>query len=119
MFGYNAFFDRDFTRSHDRGGVGVELQYDWLLWGYGSFGTERVTSEKTGRLLGIRTQQGIERSVLSKNQRRAFGTKMVKNAIFPGGFWADSSGKRAESGHLCQAITRSAMAGRNCATSRL
>jgi Tfp pilus assembly protein PilE len=30
MFGYNAFFDRDFTRSHQRGGVGGEIQYDWL-----------------------------------------------------------------------------------------
>jgi hypothetical protein len=30
MFGYNAFFDYDFTRSHQRGGLGVELQYDWL-----------------------------------------------------------------------------------------
>ena len=30
MFGYNAFFDYDFTRSHQRGGVGAELQYDWL-----------------------------------------------------------------------------------------
>jgi hypothetical protein len=30
MFGYNAFLDRDFTRSHNRGGVGIELQYDWL-----------------------------------------------------------------------------------------
>ncbi|MDR0379445.1 MAG: inverse autotransporter beta domain-containing protein, partial [Candidatus Accumulibacter sp.] len=30
MFGYNAFFDYDFTRAHRRGGVGVELQYDWL-----------------------------------------------------------------------------------------
>jgi hypothetical protein len=30
MIGYNAFFDNDFTRSHQRGGVGVELQYDWL-----------------------------------------------------------------------------------------
>jgi hypothetical protein len=30
MVGYNAFFDNDFTRSHQRGGVGVELQYDWL-----------------------------------------------------------------------------------------
>jgi hypothetical protein len=30
MFGYNAFFDNDFTRSHQRGGLGLELQYDWL-----------------------------------------------------------------------------------------
>ena len=30
MVGYNAFFDYDFTRSHQRGGVGAELQYDWL-----------------------------------------------------------------------------------------
>lgn len=30
MLGYNAFFDYDFTRSHQRGGVGAELQYDWL-----------------------------------------------------------------------------------------
>jgi hypothetical protein len=30
MIGYNAFFDNDFTRSHQRGGVGVEVQYDWL-----------------------------------------------------------------------------------------
>ena len=30
MIGYNAFFDYDFTRSHQRGGVGAELQYDWL-----------------------------------------------------------------------------------------
>ncbi|MDR2604363.1 MAG: inverse autotransporter beta domain-containing protein [Desulfovibrio sp.] len=30
MVGYNAFFDNDFTRSHQRGGVGFELQYDWL-----------------------------------------------------------------------------------------
>ncbi|MDL2207225.1 inverse autotransporter beta domain-containing protein [Desulfovibrio sp. OttesenSCG-928-M16] len=30
MIGYNAFFDYDFTRDHQRGGVGVEAQYDWL-----------------------------------------------------------------------------------------
>ena len=30
MFGYNAFYDYDFTRNHQRGGVGVEAQYDWL-----------------------------------------------------------------------------------------
>ena len=30
MFGYNAFFDYDFTRSHQRGGIGIETQYDWL-----------------------------------------------------------------------------------------
>jgi hypothetical protein len=30
MIGYNAFFDYDFTRDHQRGGVGVEVQYDWL-----------------------------------------------------------------------------------------
>lgn len=30
MFGYNAFFDYDFTRNHQRGGLGVEAQFDWL-----------------------------------------------------------------------------------------
>lgn len=30
MFGYNAFYDHDFTRSHQRGGLGLEVQYDWL-----------------------------------------------------------------------------------------
>lgn len=30
MFGYNVFFDNDFTRSHQRGGIGGEIQYDWL-----------------------------------------------------------------------------------------
>lgn len=30
MLGYNAFFDYDFTRSHQRGGFGVEAQYDWI-----------------------------------------------------------------------------------------
>ena len=30
MLGYNAFFDYDFTRSHQRGGIGIEAQYDWL-----------------------------------------------------------------------------------------
>ena len=30
MFGYNVFFDNDFTRSHQRGGIGVEAQYDWF-----------------------------------------------------------------------------------------
>jgi hypothetical protein len=30
MIGYNVFFDNDFTRSHQRGGLGVEAQYDWL-----------------------------------------------------------------------------------------
>ena len=33
MVGYNAFFDNDFTRSHQRGGIGVEAQYDWLKVG--------------------------------------------------------------------------------------
>ena len=28
--GYNVFFDQDFTRGHMRGGVGMELWYDWL-----------------------------------------------------------------------------------------
>jgi hypothetical protein len=28
MFGFNFFFDHDFTRAHNRGGVGVELQYE-------------------------------------------------------------------------------------------
>jgi adhesin/invasin len=32
-FGYNAFLDQDFTRGHSRGGVGVELWYDWLRLG--------------------------------------------------------------------------------------
>jgi hypothetical protein len=30
MLGYNAFFDYDLTRSHQRGGVGVEAQYDMI-----------------------------------------------------------------------------------------
>ncbi|MDR3629512.1 MAG: inverse autotransporter beta domain-containing protein [Desulfocapsaceae bacterium] len=30
MFGYNAFYDYDFTRGHQRGGLGLEAQYDWL-----------------------------------------------------------------------------------------
>lgn len=30
MVGYNAFFDYDFTRDHQCGGVGIEAQYDWL-----------------------------------------------------------------------------------------
>ena len=30
MLGWNAFFDNDFTRSHQRGGAGVEAQYDWF-----------------------------------------------------------------------------------------
>ena len=30
MVGYNAFFDYDITRGHQRGGVGLEAQYDWL-----------------------------------------------------------------------------------------
>ncbi len=30
MLGYNAFFDYDFTRSHQRGGFGVEAQWDWF-----------------------------------------------------------------------------------------
>ncbi|MDR2745177.1 MAG: inverse autotransporter beta domain-containing protein, partial [Desulfovibrio sp.] len=30
MLGYNIFLDNDFTRSHQRGGIGVELQADWL-----------------------------------------------------------------------------------------
>lgn len=30
MVGYNAFYDHDITRGHQRGGVGVEAQYDWL-----------------------------------------------------------------------------------------
>lgn len=30
MVGYNVFLDYDFTRDHQRGGMGVEAQYDWL-----------------------------------------------------------------------------------------
>ncbi|MDR1125438.1 MAG: inverse autotransporter beta domain-containing protein, partial [Deltaproteobacteria bacterium] len=30
MLGYNVFLDNDFTRSHQRGGVGLEAQADWL-----------------------------------------------------------------------------------------
>ncbi len=30
MLGYNAFYDYDFTRSHQRGGFGIEAQYDWI-----------------------------------------------------------------------------------------
>ncbi|MDR2870894.1 MAG: inverse autotransporter beta domain-containing protein [Deferribacteraceae bacterium] len=30
MFGYNIFYDYDFTRSHQRGGVGLEAKYAWL-----------------------------------------------------------------------------------------
>jgi hypothetical protein len=30
MFGCGAFFDYDFTRSHQRGGPNLEAQYDWL-----------------------------------------------------------------------------------------
>lgn len=30
MLGWNLFFDNDFTRSHQRGGAGLEAQYDWL-----------------------------------------------------------------------------------------
>ncbi|MHC5306571.1 inverse autotransporter beta domain-containing protein [Bartonella sp. LJL80] len=30
MLGYNLFYDHDFTRSHQRAGVGFEAQYDWL-----------------------------------------------------------------------------------------
>jgi hypothetical protein len=32
MFGYNAFFDYDLSRSHQRIGLGVELKYDWLAF---------------------------------------------------------------------------------------
>ncbi|MDR2075869.1 MAG: inverse autotransporter beta domain-containing protein, partial [Desulfovibrio sp.] len=30
MLGYNLFLDYDFTRSHQRGGAGLEVQADWL-----------------------------------------------------------------------------------------
>lgn len=30
MLGWNVFFDNDFSRSHQRGGAGVEAQYDWF-----------------------------------------------------------------------------------------
>lgn len=30
MFGYNTFYDYDFSRTHQRGGLGLEAQYDWL-----------------------------------------------------------------------------------------
>jgi hypothetical protein len=30
MLGYNAFFDYDFTRDHQRGGIGAEAQWDWF-----------------------------------------------------------------------------------------
>lgn len=30
MLGWNIFFDNDFSRSHQRGGAGVEAQYDWF-----------------------------------------------------------------------------------------
>ncbi|MDR2502837.1 MAG: inverse autotransporter beta domain-containing protein [Deltaproteobacteria bacterium] len=30
LLGYNAFFDYDLSRTHRRGGLGAELQYDWL-----------------------------------------------------------------------------------------
>jgi|GEM_PF-5487917 len=30
MLGYNAFFDYDLTRTHQRGGLGVEAQHDWI-----------------------------------------------------------------------------------------
>lgn len=33
MFGYNAFYDHDLSRGHQRGGLGVEAQYDWLKVG--------------------------------------------------------------------------------------
>ena len=30
MLGWNVFFDNDFSRSHQRGGAGVEARYDWF-----------------------------------------------------------------------------------------
>lgn len=33
MLGYNAFFDYDFTRDHQRGGIGAEIWYDWFRLG--------------------------------------------------------------------------------------
>ncbi|CAK7043714.1 MAG: hypothetical protein DELT_02940 [Desulfovibrio sp.] len=30
MLGYNVFFDYDFTRDHQRGGIGAEAQWDWF-----------------------------------------------------------------------------------------
>lgn len=30
MLGWNVFFDNDFSRSHQRGGAGLEAQYDWF-----------------------------------------------------------------------------------------
>ena len=30
MLGWNVFFDNDFSRSHQRGGAGLEARYDWF-----------------------------------------------------------------------------------------
>jgi hypothetical protein len=71
MIGYNAFFDKDFTRSHRRGGVGVEVQYDWL----------RLTSNRYFPLSGWKDSYDFDRRLVE--ERPAGGWDARVKAYLP------------------------------------
>ena len=61
MLGYNAFYDHDLSRGHQRGGVGVEAQYDWLKvasnW-YAPLSSWKDSTDFDGNYVRERAAQG-------------------------------------------------------------
>jgi hypothetical protein len=66
MIGYNAFFDKDFTRSHRRGGIGVEVQYDWL----------RLTSNHYFPLSGWRDSYDFDRRLIEERPAEGWDARV-------------------------------------------
>jgi hypothetical protein len=82
MVGYNAFLDHDFTRTHNRGGVGVELQYDWL----------RLSSNAYFPLSGWKNSYDFDRRLVEERPARGWDARVKaflptnRHFAFTGGF---------------------------------
>jgi hypothetical protein len=82
MVGGNVFLDHDFTRGHNRGGVGIEVQYDWL----------RFSSNAYFPLSGWKNSYDFDRRLVEERPARGWDARVKaflpfdRHFAFTGGF---------------------------------
>jgi hypothetical protein len=82
MLGGNVFLDHDFTRTHNRGGVGVEVQYDWL----------RLSSNAYFPLSGWKGSYDFDRRLVEERPARGWDARVKaflpfdRHFAFTGGY---------------------------------
>ncbi|WP_412058078.1 inverse autotransporter beta domain-containing protein [Bartonella sp. DGB2] len=85
MLGYNAFFDHDFSRGHNRGSLGLELQKDWVALASNYYmplsGWKDSGIDVPGIEIGCDAQLGCTN--IAFQERPAAGFDIAAKAILP------------------------------------